>query len=75
MKYHEHRPEVKFGLKYLLICKFNKRQGHVLMTKFSKSGKTGLSGLPLQNIWIWQFQSKTEEGAKLVDLNIQGVLK
>jgi hypothetical protein len=45
------------------------------MTKFSKSGKIGLSGLPLQNIWIWQFQSKTEEGAKLVDLNIQGVLK
>jgi hypothetical protein len=45
------------------------------MTKFSKSRKIGLSGLPFQNIWIWQFQSKTVEGAKLVDLNIQGVLK
>jgi hypothetical protein len=42
------------------------------MIKFGKSKKTGLSGLPFQNIRFWQFQSKTEEGAKLEDLKIQG---
>jgi hypothetical protein len=41
----------------------------VLMTKYGKSRKTGLTGLP-----NW-FQSKTEEGAKLEDLKIQGVLE
>jgi hypothetical protein len=28
-----------------------------------------------QSVRFWQFQSKTEEGAKLEDLKIQGVLK
>jgi hypothetical protein len=28
-----------------------------------------------RSIQFWQFQSKTEEGAKLEDLNIQGGLK
>jgi hypothetical protein len=27
MKHHEHRPEVKFGLKFLLICKLNQKVG------------------------------------------------
>jgi hypothetical protein len=40
MKHHEHHPEVKFGLKCLLICKLNQKAGgHVLMTKISKSEK------------------------------------
>jgi hypothetical protein len=47
----------------------------VLMTKFGKSGKAGLSNLPLRNIRFWHFQSKTEEGAKIEDLKIQCVLK
>jgi hypothetical protein len=45
------------------------------MTKFGKSGKIGLSCLPFQNIQFWQFQSKTEEGAKPKDLKIQGISK
>jgi hypothetical protein len=45
------------------------------MTKFGKSGKTGLSGLLFQNIRFWQFQSKSKEEAKFKDLKIQGVLK
>jgi hypothetical protein len=45
------------------------------MTKFGKAGKTGLSGLPNQSVWFWQFQNQTKEGAKLEDLKIQGVLK
>jgi hypothetical protein len=45
------------------------------MTKFGKVGKIGLSNLSNQSIPFWQFQSKPEEGAKLEDLNIQGVLK
>jgi hypothetical protein len=45
------------------------------MTKFGKSGKIGLSGLPFWNIRFWQFQSKIEKGGKLEDLKIQGVLK
>jgi hypothetical protein len=47
----------------------------VLMTKFGKAEKTGLSGLPNQSIRFWQFQSKTKEWAKLEDLKIQGVFK
>jgi hypothetical protein len=40
MKHREHHPEVKFGLKCLLICKLNQKAvGHVLMTKFGKSKK------------------------------------
>jgi hypothetical protein len=27
----------------------------VLMTKFDKFGKPGLSGLPFRNIWFWEF--------------------
>jgi hypothetical protein len=45
------------------------------MTKFSKARKIRLSGLPNQSIRFWQFQSKIDEGAKLDDLKIQGVLK
>jgi hypothetical protein len=45
------------------------------MTKFGKSRKIGLSCLPFQNIQFWQFQSKTEEGAKPKDLKIQGISK
>jgi hypothetical protein len=45
------------------------------MTKFGKSGKTGLSGLLFRNIQYWQFQSKAKEEAKFKDLKIQGVLK
>jgi hypothetical protein len=47
----------------------------VLMAKFGKFGKTRLSGLPFWNIRFWQFQSKTEERAKLEDLKVQGILK
>ncbi len=45
------------------------------MTNFNKTGKTGLSSLPNRSIRFWQFQSETEEGAKLKDLKIQIVLK
>jgi hypothetical protein len=45
------------------------------MTKFGKSGKTGLSDLLFRNIQFWQFQYKTKKGARLKDLKIQGVLK
>jgi hypothetical protein len=48
---------------------------NLLMTKFGKSRKTELSGLPFRNIWFWQFQSKTEEWAKFEYLKIQGVSK
>jgi hypothetical protein len=76
MKHHEHRPKIKFGLKCLLICKLNQNAGgHVLMTKFGKSGKTGPSGFLFWTIWFWQFQSKAKEGAKFKDLKIQDVLK
>jgi hypothetical protein len=47
----------------------------LLMTKFGKSGKTGLPGLLFRNIWFRQFQSKAKEEAKFEDLKIQGVLK
>jgi hypothetical protein len=76
MKYREHRPEVKFGLRCLLIRKHNQKAGgHVLMTKFGKSGKTGQFGLLFRNIRFWQFQSKAKEEAKFKDLKIQCVLK
>jgi hypothetical protein len=42
----------------------------LLMTKFGKFGKTGISDLPFRNIQFWQFQNKTKEGAKLEDLKI-----
>jgi hypothetical protein len=76
MKHHEHHPKVKFGLKFLLICKLNKRAGgHVLMTKFDKSKETGPSGFLLRTMRFRQFQGKTKEGAKVEDLKIQYVLK
>jgi hypothetical protein len=37
------------------------------MTKFSKSGKTGLSSLLFWNIRFWQFRSKAKEEAKFED--------
>jgi hypothetical protein len=45
------------------------------MTKFHESTKTGLSDLLFWNIRCWQFQDKTNEGARLEDLKIQGVLR
>jgi hypothetical protein len=76
MKHHEHHRKVKFGLKFLLIRKLNKRAGgHVLMTKFDKSEETGPSGFLLRTMRFWQFQGKTKEGAKVEDLKIQYVLK
>jgi hypothetical protein len=45
------------------------------MTKFDKAEKTGLTDLPNRSIRFRQFQSKTDEGAKLEDLKIQSVLK
>jgi hypothetical protein len=47
----------------------------VLMIKFGKSEKIGLSDLSFQNIIFWQFQNKTKECAKLEELKIQGVLE
>jgi hypothetical protein len=47
----------------------------MLMTKFGKSGKIGLSSLLFRTIRFWQFQDKTKEGPKLKDLKIQGVLR
>jgi hypothetical protein len=39
-EHREHRHEVKFGLKYLLISKLNqKARGYMLMTKVDKSYK------------------------------------
>jgi hypothetical protein len=49
-----------------------KRQGHVLMIKFGKSRKIGLSGFAFRNIWFLQVQKRTKAGAKLDDLKIQG---
>jgi hypothetical protein len=45
------------------------------MTKFDKSGKTGLSGFLCWTIRFWHFQDKTKEEAKFKDLKIQGVLR
>jgi hypothetical protein len=44
MKHHEHRPQLKFDLKMPFNTQAQlKGWGHVLMTKYGKSGKTGLS--------------------------------
>jgi hypothetical protein len=57
MKHHKHRHVVKFGLKCLLIHKINQKMGggggQVLMTKFGKSGKIGLSSFPFRTIQFW----------------------
>jgi hypothetical protein len=45
------------------------------MAKFGKAGKTRLPSLTNWSIQFWQFQSKTEEEAKLEDFKIQHVLK
>jgi hypothetical protein len=42
----------------------------VLMSKFDKSRKIGLSGFLFQTIRFWQFQRKTKERVKLKDLKI-----
>jgi hypothetical protein len=47
----------------------------LLMTKFGKSKKTGLSGLGNRSIRFWQFQNKIKKEAKLEDLKIQECLK
>jgi hypothetical protein len=47
----------------------------LLMIKFDKSKKTGLSDFLFQNIRFWQFQGKAKKGAKIKDLKISGVLK
>jgi hypothetical protein len=45
------------------------------MTKFDKAEKIGCSGFLFRIIRFWQFQSQTEEGAKLEDLKIQWEFK
>jgi hypothetical protein len=57
------------------LCSAEHIEPAISMTKFGKAGKTRLSSLLNRSIWFWQFQSKTEEGAKLEDLKIQGALK
>jgi hypothetical protein len=53
MKHRDHRPEVKFGLRCLLIRKLNQKAGgHVLIIKFGMSEKIGLFGLLFRNIWF-----------------------
>jgi hypothetical protein len=47
---------------------------YLLMIKFGKSEKIGLSGLGNQSIRFWQFQDKIKEEAKLEDLKIQECL-
>jgi hypothetical protein len=47
----------------------------LLMSKFDKSGKTGLSGFLFWTIRFWQFQGKTKKRVKLKDLKIQDVLR
>jgi hypothetical protein len=45
------------------------------MIIFDESEKTGLSGFRFQTIRFWQFQDKTNKGAKFKDLKIQGILR
>jgi hypothetical protein len=45
------------------------------MTKFVKDGKTGCSSFLFRTVRFQQFQNMKKAGAKLGDLNIQGVLK
>jgi hypothetical protein len=44
-----------------------KGRGYVLMIKFGKAEKIGLSSLLNRSIRFWQFQSQIKEGAKLED--------
>jgi hypothetical protein len=76
MKHREHSSKVKFGLKCLLIRKLNQKAGgHMLMTEFGKSRKTGPSDFPFWAVRFQQFHRKAKEEAKLEDLKIQCVLK
>jgi hypothetical protein len=45
------------------------------MAKFGKAEKTGCSGFLLRIVQFWQFQTQTDEGAKIEDLKIQGEFK
>jgi hypothetical protein len=47
----------------------------LLMTKFVKAGKTGLSDFPNRHIRFWQFQSRIKKEAKHEDLKIRESLK
>jgi hypothetical protein len=47
----------------------------LLMTKFDKAEKTGLSGFPNRNIWFWQFLNQMKKDAKYEYLKIQECLK
>jgi hypothetical protein len=47
----------------------------VLMTKFGKVEKIRCSGFLFRIVRFWQFQTQTEEGAKIKDLKIQGEFK
>jgi hypothetical protein len=47
----------------------------MLMTKFGKFRKIGLSVFLFRTIWFWQFYDKNKEGDKLKDLKIQGILR
>jgi hypothetical protein len=68
MKYCEHHPEVKVGLKCLLIYKLNQKAGgHVLMTKFSKSKKIGP---PISYFGLSDFDSFRAKPRKKLNSNI-----
>jgi hypothetical protein len=45
------------------------------MTKFGKVEKIECSGFLFWIVRFWQFQTQTEEGAKIENLNIQGEFK
>jgi hypothetical protein len=45
------------------------------MTKFDKAEKIGCFNFLFRIVRFWQFQTQTEEGAKIKDLKIQGEFK
>jgi hypothetical protein len=47
----------------------------MLLTKFGKFRKTGLSGLGTRSIRFWQFYNRIRKEPKLEDLKIQECLK
>jgi hypothetical protein len=47
----------------------------MLMTEFDNAEKIGCFDFLFRIVWFWQFQTQTEEGAKIKDLEIQGEFK
>jgi hypothetical protein len=45
------------------------------MTEFDNAEKIGCFDFLFRIVWFWQFQTQTEEGAKIKDLEIQGEFK